>query len=401
MTRDEPDYHSLFERYIKRSVERLLDRIDQARAALPLEDRLQILHTLNYALSRPTAWPFTRQLLLAAAPHMEQAGHQDDWLPYLKQGRQLSQANADWATLAELELQVGILYQRRTDYEVARQHMTESALHFVALGDSQNQARSLNRLAYLSRLQGQLDEAVSLVHSALKHPRMAAPERAYSYHVLALVTFEKRHWHMSVMYSKLSYGLWQGSDDWRMMGRSLINEGSALHRLESYPAAIQAYQRALSLFKEAADPLFQAITEMNLGNVYITLHQPDEALHYYQPAERVFRQAQDRLHTAMINHNIGMACHQLQQWTKAETAYLNSIVLKYELGNIASLVNTMSELGATYLAQGQTAQAAVILHEALAQLERITNHPRHDFLWQTVTGQLRQVTVREPAPTGS
>ncbi len=388
----EADYRGVFETYIKKSVRRLLGRARLAETILPLEDRTQTFHTLHYAFKLPSVWPVTRELLLTVAPHMEQAGHRDEWMSYLEQAITLSRQMSDNQTTAELELQLGVLYQLRSNYQAACRHLEASARYFETLKEPLNQARALNRLAYVARMQRRFDEVTALIEAAQRLLKEDESERAYSFYVLTLVALDKRYWPDALNFSQESFRLWKRKNDRRMMGRSLISRGFALHRLADYQAAIAIYEQAITLFNAVQDTFYQSIVRMNLGNVYVDLNQPAEALKFYLPAEQVFRQVQDELHVAMVYHNMGRAYHQLQQWDKAETAYLLCLQKKQKLGNIASLVNTMGELSATYLAENQPEQARAMLQEALQQLRQIEDEPGYEFLDKMITTYLQQVS---------
>ena len=102
-----------------------------------------------------------------------------------------------------------------------------------------------------------------------------------------------------------------------MIARTLVILGAAYRRMDKYPEAIAVYEKAIVLFEEIQDLIYQAVARMNLGNVYFAFEQPSEALELYRLAKRIFRQTQDQHHLAMVEHNMGMAYHQLQQWARA------------------------------------------------------------------------------------
>jgi tetratricopeptide (TPR) repeat protein len=387
----ELDYRELFIRYLENSIQRLLRHVSQANSTLSAEDRVQTLHTLNFGLGQSVLWPKIRELLVSVAPHMEQAGHRDEWMPYLEQGIQLAQNMDDLTIVAELRLQLGILHQRGNNYDEGRQHLESSATDFALLSDQFNQARVLNRLAYTARLQRCFDESIDLVNQVLQFFAINNSERAYSYHVLALVALDKRNWTEAILFSEKCFELYERERNHRMMARSLINRGFALHRMEEHSAAISVYGQAILLFDKIQDPNFRARAEMNMGNVYNSLNQPDEALKVFQSAEHLFRQTHDLFHLAMANHNQGMAYHKLGQWDRAEMSYLAAKMLKQKIGNTASLVNTLSELGETYLARDQKVKAATVLDEALNELTKIEDQPDYNYLLQTINAQLQRL----------
>ncbi len=386
------DYPAIFRTYIIKSTRHILARVRQAGPILSSGEQNQILHTLSYALKIPEAWPDSRGLLLTAAPKMEQAGRRDGWRPYLEQGIHQSQQLGDLEAEAELHFQVGILGELRSKYEEARTHFEASAAIFERLNAPRNQARALNRLAYIARLQRQFEEAISLVETVGQLLEAEGGQPAYSYFVLGLVALDKRNWPEAVDFSKKSLSLWGRENNQRMMGRSLITIVAALSSLKKHQEAIEACQKAIVLFKEIQDPIYQAVAQLHLGNVYLLLKQPLESLRLYLPAKRTFRRAQYKLRLAMVNNNMGMAYRLLRQWDKAERAYLSSLELQQEMGNIALLVNTMDELGLLYLQHKQHKKAVATFEEALNRLAQIKGEPNYNFLLKMVTSHLQEAS---------
>ena len=388
------EYIAVFKRYIVKRTEIVLVRVQQADPILSSNILKQALHILDYSLELPEAWPKTRQLLLAMAPKMEQDGYRDEWMPYLEQGIQQSRQLADTATQAELQVQLGILYQLRSKYQEARTHLETSIREFERLNARRNQARALNRLAQVVQRQRQFEEATTLVEAALQILGEKDPERAFSYFVLALIAIDKRAWPEAAEWCRKSLSLWEQQNDRRMMGRSLTILGDALESMKRYAEAITVYERAIALLEEVHDPVHQAMAQMNLGTVYLWREHPRQALEVCRPTERIFRQVQDRLHLAHVNHNIGLAYRQLQEWDEAEAAYLLSIEQYQKVGNMAWLVNSMDGLGLVYLEQGQLAAAKKTFEEARKCLAQLEGEPRYEHLLKMVTVHLQETFDR-------
>jgi tetratricopeptide (TPR) repeat protein len=388
------DYPAIFRGYIVRNTQDILARVQQAGAVLPPAERKQALHTLSYALKLPEAWPDTRTLLLTMAPKMEQAGFRDEWIPYLAQGIQQSQILDDPEAEAELHFQLGRMYRLRGKFEEARPEFKTSIKGFERLSMSLNQARAMNRLAQVARLERQFEESTRLAENALSLLNEQEAERAYSYLVLGMVALDKRDWLEAVGLFELSLSLWEGEYNQRMMGRCLISLGAALRQMKKYQEAMTAYHRAIALFEEIQDLVYRAIAQMNLGNVHYYIDQPNEALKHHLQAERIFRRAQDRFYLAHVHHNIGMAYRKLQQWKRAEEAYLLSIEQQEKLGNIAWLVDTMDGLGLAYLRQGQLEKAVTTFEEALKRLAKIEGEPGFESLFEMVSSHLREASEK-------
>jgi tetratricopeptide (TPR) repeat protein len=324
------------------------------------------------------------------APKLEQAGYRDEWMAYLEQGIRQSRHLGDLEAEAELHLQLGVLDELRGNYEEASRHFEASAHGFETLNSPLNQARALNRLAYVARRQRQFEVAARWVEAALDLLEEQEAERAYSYLVLGAIALDQQHWPEAADYFQKSLSLAERQNNGRMMARTLLGLGVAWRGLAKYQEAITSYQRAMALFAEIQDPIHHSVAQMNLGNVYLALEQPSEALKCYLPAERIFRQAQDRLSLAQINHNIGLVYSQLQQWEQAKEVYLLSISQQREVGNVALLVDTLNELGLLYLARGQLAKAIATFKEALNQLAKIEHEPGYESLCQLIATNLHR-----------
>lgn len=384
------DYLAVFKRHIVKRTHVILGRVQQTGAVLPAETLKQALHILEYSFKLPEAWPDTRTLLLRMAPKMEQAGYRDEWIPYLRQGIHQSQQLRDEETEAELHIQLGILFQLRGKYEVARSHLEASAKGFAAVGNSHGQARALNQLAFVAQRQRRFDEAVDFVQRALQLSAEDDSEQAFSYFVLGMVALERRNWSEAVEMFQRASNIWEQKNDRRMVGRTLTLLGSALRQLERYTEATEIYERAITLLEQANDPVHEAMAQMNLGNVYIVLSRLEEALESHLRAEEVFRNVQDQLHLAHVTHNIGMVYRRLKQWQEAESAFRASMRLYEQLNNVERLVNTMDGIGLIQLEQGHLMKAKATFEEALDQLTRIKGEPGYDHKFNMVMSHLKE-----------
>jgi tetratricopeptide (TPR) repeat protein len=325
---------------------------------------------------------------------MEQAGYRDEWIPYLTEGIQQSIALGDVETTAELELQVGILYQLRSKYEQARTHLEASVRWFGGLDTSRRQASALTQLAYVARMQRRFEEAVSLIETVHQSQTSADEERAFGYYVLGLVALDQRDWPKAVDFSKQAYILWEPANQWRLMGRSLLCRGVALQEMERYSEAITVLEEAIDLFERVHDVFFKAVAQMNLGIVYNWLEHQERAISLFLSAEKIFRQVQDRYHLGLVTHNMGLSYRSLRRWAEAKEAYRQSIAIKKELDNIALMIDDMDGLGLVYLAEGNLAEAETIFQEAMSWLAQIESDPWHAYLLGMVSEHLQEVTQR-------
>ena len=383
-------YPERFQTYIAWSVEHVLQAVPQNEEPLPATVRDQALHVLSFALVSEEAWPATRALLLAIAPKMEQAGYWDEWIPYLEKGRMQSQELEDLKVQALLDLELGLLRQLQNKFGVARTHLTACIANFQALGEIQNQAKALNRLAYNERLEQNYDEAKETVQSALDLLDPNDIGRGFSYFVKGTIAYDERNWAQSTRYFEQSLALWQESNDKRRTAWGLRNLGPALSGQGLHQEAIDCYEQALQLLSELHDPVQKAITHMNLGVVYSKRNCSSDALQQYALAKPVFDAVQSERSLAMYYMNTGIEYRKLQEWTNAEQACKASIQWWQRMGNIRSLANALDELGLVYMGQGRYPEAVTIFENALKKLSEIEDNPRYQYHFKNVSKHLSE-----------
>lgn len=391
------DLPVLFRIGIMRTLPYLLARFRQAETHAREIDRKQAQRVLSYTIKLDEVWPQVRDLLIAMAPKMEQAGHRDDWVVLLEAGIEKSQKLGDLEAEAELRFHLGVLYNELARYDEARSQFEGSAAYFQNINHSDKQARALNSLANVKRCQRRFDEAKQLVDTALELFGQEKAGQLHSYLVLGLIAMEQYNWLEAYNFFSKSLALSELTDNQRMIAWNLNNLCITSWGLKRYEDAITYYERAMSLFHIIQDPVHSATAKMNLGIVYVELGRYSEALKLYLVIESIFVQTQDKLRLAMLNNNKGMVYHQLQQCNEAENAYKLSIELWQQIGNIQSLVNVMDNLGLLYLAQGLYDNAIATFQDALNQLAQIKNDPNYDYFFDMVAAHLRDA-IEQHAP---
>jgi tetratricopeptide (TPR) repeat protein len=389
MATDE-SYLNLFHAYIQKGLQQALERVRAAEPLVPEADRQQAWHLLSYAFNVDAAWPATRDLMLALAPKMEQAGQREEWIAYLEQGLRQSQAVGDSLTTAECQVHIGHLYRLVSKFNPARQWLTASVEGFAAQGDKQGQARALNQLAYVEYLQHQYDEANGMVEQALALLEAEDPERAMSYFIQGMIAIDHERWQEAEAYHCQSLMLREKQGDKRRIAWSLQNLGYALRGQGKFSEAIIYYQQAIENLKQIGDAYNSAIAQMNLGIAYNECGQPAVALLYYRGAEAIFHKVYDRLYLAKLYNNLGVNYLALSDWSQAENAFLFSIDQYERIVDDNARLDAIDGLAMTYLAQQQYVKAKNLLESALATLSRVTDRSSHDYLLASLTKHLQE-----------
>jgi len=384
------DLLALFQENIIRAVHYLLERIQIHRSSLlPEEEQLLAMHLLSHAFQFAIAWPVTSHLLVAVAPQMEQAGHRDDWIPYLQQGVERSRALQDAKTEAELNLQLGILYQLLGQYGEANAYYAASVACFKTVNDRRGQAKAMIRQAQLYRLQRHYGEASQFVEAGFKLLTEDDVERARGYTVQGEIANDNDQWIEAVRLFEQSLKLWRRAGNQRMIAWNLTNLGVALRSLGSYQSAINHYTEAIDTLGDTNDPVHWAVTHMSLGNVFLTLHDSQEALRLYTLAEPVFQKTQEQLRLALLDNNRGIAHRELKQWEQAKAAYQSSIQRYQLIGNVELETNATDGLGLVATGQGAYEEAVDIFNHAVNLLKQFEAEPGWPYLHKEVQRHLQ------------
>lgn len=361
-------YHTLFRESLLAMARDIQQVVEETEHVPPPEVRTQATHLLGLLLRRDETWPAARDLLISLAPKMEQAGHRNDWIPYLEQGIQYSQQHQEIAAEAELTAQLGLLHQLLGRPQVAYDYFSQAEQLFRSVSDLQSRAQSLNRMAHVGYLLQRYDHAEELARAVLDFPSIKETEYASSFHILGKLAVTNGDWLHAEEFFQQALAIRQRNGDQRHVARRLSELGILYGRAKKYEKAIQKFDAAIRLFGIVEDHLQQAIVRMNLGVVFLLNDQPVKALMNFKRAEQPIVQAQDIWHLGKLYNNRGIAYRQLVNWEVAERAFHTSITYQQRCGNKEELVNALLELGILYKESQSWSKAREVLNKAYHHL---------------------------------
>lgn len=383
-------HRTTFHHYIRAGVQASLARVRSAEHVVPEVDRQQAWHILSFALNVPEVWEVTRVLLLSLAPKMEQAGFREEWIPYLEQGLCCAQNLGDRQVMAQCELQIGLLQRLLSQFTLARCSLQTSLEHFVAIGNSNWQARVLNELAWLEHLQHRYVEATQLVNQALALLDQASPELAMSYRVLGMIAIDQGQWQEAETLHRRALQLFEQQEDQRKIAWSMQNLAYSLRGQGKFEDAITYYQQALALFDKMFDSHTWAMVQMNLGIAYFRYGEAALAEKHHEEAQSIFQKLNDQLNLARNFTNIGLVALALRDHKKAEISFSTSATLFNNLGDKGWSLNAIDGLAMTYLAAEQYELAVRVLESALTMLTDIANTPNYAYLSRSLNEHLQE-----------
>src|SRR5262249_39817337 len=140
-------------------------------------------------------------------------------------------------------------------------------------------------------------------------------------------------------------------DQSRVRAEKAHSEGTLLARqdtAESLRRAIEKFEEALRLFKDADDRSGEAATLHSLGSIYKYLSENRKSLDYYSQALSLRRAAGDRRGEAETLDSTGMVYDSLGEKNKALDCFNQSLPLWRTLGDRSGEGATLNNLGFVY-----------------------------------------------------
>lgn len=385
-----PVYQATFRRYIVTGLRQTLGDLGSESFTLAESQRQQIWHLLSYGLALDESWPQVRELLLALAPKMEQAGFREEWLSYLTSGLDQARTLGDRRTEAELNLQVGFLHLRLRQLGQARLHLSAAQGIFTDLDDLVGRCAAMNRLAATARYGGDLAQARTLLAHTLAVLPEGTAEWSYSHFGAGLLYRELLDLDVARQHFEQSLNVSIHLGNRRQTGLCILNLGLIHFDQKAYSQAADRAVAAGSIFAEIGDLHNLASAHMNAGIAYSQMNQIDQALALFAQAETVFHRLHDPVSLAMIHCNQGIAYRQLHRPEEAIQAFQAGIVLWGQVGNLKRRINLVSGLGKAQMDLAQFDAAIATLTAGLAELEAAGPDAAVDNEYHRLTDVLRR-----------
>ena len=389
-------YQNFFVKTVSRSLGTAYDSITNAPDVTnDLADRG--LAALDMALKPqigPAVWDQTKELLLTLSPKMEQAGRWEQWYPYLEKSLAMSATQSDQQAEGAIQLEIGILRQRRGQFNEAIGCFKHTITCAKAVEDNSLRASGLNRLGFVASQQHRMTEASNYIEQAFELMSEDDPQRELSYSVLGMVAMGLREYQKAVQYFQQSLEICQKNGDKHQIAVRLDNVGIALHYQGSSEMALETLDKSVKILEELNAPIQLAITKMNQGVVYEGLHEPQKALDYYAETKPILEKAINGFNLANLYNNQGVCYYWLQQWQAAEDLYQASLLQWQQLENWLYYANTLDGLGLVYRDAGRLEEAVKTFKDALQILSDKTEKDVSHHLSQEITEHLEDTYIR-------
>ncbi|BAY25193.1 TPR repeat-containing protein [Calothrix sp. NIES-2100] len=168
---------------------------------------------------------------------------------------------------------------------------------------------------------------------------------------------------------RISQVLAQSSSDRQAEADTLLKQGEDLLDRNQSQAALQAFEQALTIYRQIKNRLGEGRTLKGIGNVYYDLGDYKKAITYQQQALDIAQAINDRDLAARALNNLGSNHRALGNFPQAIAYYKQALALARQIQNLEREANTLENLGYVYFTV-DLPQAIDFLEQALVVLRK-------------------------------
>jgi CHAT domain-containing protein/tetratricopeptide (TPR) repeat protein len=213
----------------------------------------------------------------------------------------------------------------------ARKRYEEALTIAGGLGDTRNQAASLNNIGLLDVEQGEVQSGITFLLQSLQKAREA--------------------------------------QDRSLQASDLTNLAFAYERLQESQKALQYYQEALELARACADRNAEATALNNLGDTYLSLGDWETAVKYLRDVLPLIHKSGDRVHEARTLINLGDAFRRLKRFDEAGKAFDQALAIGREINDAETQTAALTTRAFLYVKLHQPGRAVEPARQALGMAQ--------------------------------
>ena len=266
---------------------------------------------------------------------------------------------AAWQALARSEYLLGQLDAAIGDFSSALD--IREALHST---EGEATTRAYRASAYWAK--GNVRRAIEdyTIAAGLAHAIGAPGLEAYALNGLGNAYVQSDPIRARDMYER-ALALWRAAADSGGEGMILNNLGVLHNALGERQQALQLFREALPLMRDAGQVRRSADALLNMGDIYNALARPDEAIAFFEQALAIERATGDKRNEAQAARHLGAAHLQRGQLGAASRDYARALSLAREVGDRAAEGDALHGRGDFLAASGRHEEAVAAFRQAL------------------------------------
>lgn len=324
----------------------------------------------------------------------------------LKNGRSKALKEAFTRLLVKSQLELGLLYYQKLDYNKSLQQNQEALKTASNLSNPYYIGECYFNIAEVYLEQSRFADAMKFYRQALDQYRKAGDKSGefWSYTGMGIVQKQTGNYKDAIVCYTDALATAQKGGMKNEEASCFNNLGNVYRRQGDFTKAMESYQKAITVFKEIKDDDAVSDCLNNIGNLYLDNGNPFRALDYFRQSLKIALDKKDEYRLIIRYKNMANAYSDLKDYENA-AQYLNdalklaeksgdksfiascnmlfgklhsskndfaiarayyekAIQLYNEIGAIPEKLNTLVELANTLLASGNTKEALLKALEA-------------------------------------
>ncbi len=236
--------------------------------------------------------------------------------------------------------------------EEASRETDASGFRNVAVEASRRECEILEKKGEFTKAEKLLEKVI-----AAHGEDLPANERAKLYHDMAWLNYRLGAFDESWENCLLVHRLLDGKKSPAESAQAYNLMGTINWNRSKYDEAVLCYKRCLAIHEESGDEMGIAVTDNNLGLVYLSLGSLEEALECFTKSMEIKERHNNLPGLAAAHHNIALVYLDLDRIRDAEKNCLAATRLAEEIGNQQLLAESYGTMGDIAFLQGNYEKA--------------------------------------------
>ena len=273
---------------------------------------------------------------------------------------------------------IGSKKQIEKAQETAKDLITESITYYESVSDVTKVAAARTEIAYCYWREGELNEARTMLHEALKKLTTAGNTRARTLLKLTTVECSAARYPEALRILNDNTAVFQKLNNHGTKGvyhseRAIIfrNLAKSERRDEYLRRAVGEFEKADREFKLARNVVFRADVKNNLGMVLLNLSRFKEAHKYLNEARRLSVSFKDKARTAQYDESSAQVFIAERKFKEAEAVTRRAASALAKAGHQCMMAEALITQGIALARLGKTDRAQLIFQKAIETALRI------------------------------
>ena len=268
---------------------------------------------------------------------------------------------------------LGFVHGLTGDYPAAVASQQQAITLFRDAGDRPGQAYALNQLGVIQGVTGDYAAAIASQQEALALFRDAGERLGQATVLNELGVVQMRTGDYPAAAASHQQALAEFHDIGHPLGRAnALNNLGVVQRLTGdYPGAAASHQQSLALFRDMGHPFGQAWALNSLGVLQQVTGDYPSAAASHQQALALFRDLGSLLGEARALDHLGQLATRTSAHREARDRHAQALTIARDLDAPLEEARALEGIGRSHLEDGNPAEAAAYLRQALAIYQRI------------------------------